>query len=93
MSLADYLGDAESCLIRAQRTENRKDARDARDYAQCYMAERAHGAAEPWEGADDLAGDIESEAIGILHENDLKPVTCGSLICKLLGFHIKGPHE
>lgn len=63
-----FLYDAETELRRARRTEA-DAARKARDFGQAYIGERTdHDAAEPCDGADALAYDVEAEATRIMEE-------------------------
>jgi len=65
-----FLYDAETELRRARRTGDPEAARKARDFSQDYFGERMdHDAAEPFEGADALAYDMEAEATRIMEEN------------------------
>jgi hypothetical protein len=64
-----YLYDAETELRRARRTGSRRASRRARDYAQAYIGERTdHDATEPYDGADAVAYDVESEATKFIRE-------------------------
>lgn len=69
-----YLYDAETELRRARRTGDPEAARRARDFAQAYIGERTdHDADEPFDGADALAYDVESEATSIIQKRQRKP--------------------
>ena len=64
-----YLYDAETELRRARRTGDPEAARRARDLGQAFIGERTdHDADEPFDGADALAYDVESEATKIIEE-------------------------
>jgi hypothetical protein len=61
-----FLYDAETELRRARRTGSR---RAARDFAQAYIGERTdRNAAEPYDVADAVAYDVESEATKFIRE-------------------------
>lgn len=97
--LQALLSDAEGYMIAARRGDLRA-AREALDTVNYYQTLRETGEGEePWLAADAQAGDIESEAIDIIERltgqegPKAEPHKCSSLICRLLGFHIKAPWE
>jgi hypothetical protein len=98
--LQDLLSDAESYLAEARRGDLRA-AKEAQDTVNYYQTLRSNGEGdEPWPAADDYAGDMESEAVAIIErltgqkgEVEARPHKCKSWLCRLLGFHDKGPHD
>jgi hypothetical protein len=74
-----FLYDAETEHRRARRTGSRRAARRARDFGQAYLIERTdRQAPEPYDGADALAYDVESQATRIMRERRRKRSTTGS---------------
>jgi hypothetical protein len=100
--LQDLLSDAEGYLADARRGDL-PAAQEALDTVNYYQTLRENGEGEePWEAADDYAGDMETEAIDIIEKltrrarpraKTCKDYGCTSWACWLLGFHVKGPHD
>jgi len=68
--LESILQDAETTLRQAKNQQDPHLAQKAQDYARQYLDYRQNNEEEPYQGADNLARDIESQAYNLYHYLD-----------------------